>query len=394
MPGWHKATKELAAKKEIAVLGITQEQHPNRCRLFSQWQQFDWPILHDPVNLIENKAVPIAILIDEHGVVRAMPRSTRDLDKFLKTQFSAPDATAKKIPKRPATTDLETLRAKATSEKTAQAWSNLGDGIVLWSKSDEIDSTIQAYQRAVDLDDKNGRSHFRLGVAFRMRYDSPKRQPKDFEMAVRHWDKALEIDPSQYIWRRRIQQYGPRLDKPYPFYDWVEKAQTEVAGRGEKPVQLQVELSGAEVARFSRKFASEASKKHPDPDSKIPLDKENLVEIRSVKVRHTSAKVNAARIHIELKPNDTTHWNNESEPLKIWIEPVDGWELETNMVQSSNPPQPETKETRNIEFEIRQKSESSAGKTLRGFALYYVCEETGGKCLFLRRNFEIKLDQD
>ena len=43
-----------------------------------------------------------------------------------------------------------------------------------------------------------------------------------------------------------MQQYGPRLDKPYPFYDWVETAREEIRARGETPSPLRVEPAGAE----------------------------------------------------------------------------------------------------------------------------------------------------
>jgi hypothetical protein len=39
------------------------------------------------------------------------------------------------------------------------------------------------------------------------------------QKAVQYWTMALDMDSNQYIWRRRIQQYGPRLEKPYSFYD-------------------------------------------------------------------------------------------------------------------------------------------------------------------------------
>ena len=50
----------------------------------------------------------------------------------------------------------------------------------------------------------------------------------------------------------RIQQYGPRLDKPYPFYDWVPTAIEEITARGETPVDLSVELVASEFAEPSQ----------------------------------------------------------------------------------------------------------------------------------------------
>jgi len=76
-----------------------------------------------------------------------------------------------------------------------------------------------------------------------MRFDSISPQTQDFEKALKHWQIALDMNPSQYIWRRRIQQYGPRLDKPYSFYDWITQARKDILKRGETPVELNAEPS-------------------------------------------------------------------------------------------------------------------------------------------------------
>ena len=81
MPVWHDATRQLVKDGRLVILGVTQEQHPERCRLFAQWKQFDWPILHDPINVLESAAVPIVVAIDEHGIVRSTrprPRVDRE----------------------------------------------------------------------------------------------------------------------------------------------------------------------------------------------------------------------------------------------------------------------------------------------------------------------------
>ena len=62
--------------------------------------------------------------------------------------------------------------------------------------------------------------------------DSVTSQAGDFQAAVDHWGAALRLNPNQYIYRRRIQQYGPRLTKPYPFYDWIKQARSDIAARG------------------------------------------------------------------------------------------------------------------------------------------------------------------
>jgi tetratricopeptide (TPR) repeat protein len=107
---------------------------------------------------------------------------------------------------------------------------------------------IDAYTHALALDPSDKNSLFRLGVAYRMRHESTWRRNGDFQSAVESWGRALALDPNQYIWRRRIEQYGPRLTKPYAFYDWVEQAKAEILRRGETPARLSVEPYGSELA--------------------------------------------------------------------------------------------------------------------------------------------------
>ena len=114
---------------------------------------------------------------------------------------------------------------------------------------------------------------FRLGVAHRMRHESAGRRPGDFQAAIDAWGRALELDPNQYIWRRRIEQYGPRLTKPYAFYDWVVPAKAEISRRGETPVPLAVEPYGSELAGPVRDVVAEASVPlEPDPKGQIHRD--------------------------------------------------------------------------------------------------------------------------
>ena len=82
------------------LLGVTQEQHPDRCRLFAQWKGFDWPILHDPINLLEAAAVPIVVAIDEQGVVRSVRPKPETLEQdFLDREFHTGGAAP--VPARP-----------------------------------------------------------------------------------------------------------------------------------------------------------------------------------------------------------------------------------------------------------------------------------------------------
>jgi hypothetical protein len=101
VPVWHDKLKSAVTEGQIVLVGVIQEQHPDRCRLYAQWQGFDWPILHDPINVLEPLAVPIFVAIDEHGVVRnTRPTPEWVLETFLKTSYPAPAKAAAAEPTR------------------------------------------------------------------------------------------------------------------------------------------------------------------------------------------------------------------------------------------------------------------------------------------------------
>ncbi len=91
-------TREWVRQGKLAVVGITQEQHPERCRRFLQWQQIDWPILHDPINVTQVKGVPIEIAIDEYGVVRSLSPRREDFEEslFRRTTMNAHQAPSRR----------------------------------------------------------------------------------------------------------------------------------------------------------------------------------------------------------------------------------------------------------------------------------------------------------
>ena len=302
MPVWHEATREWVKQGRLVVLGVTQEQHADRCRLFAQWKRFDWPILHDPINLLEAPAVPIIVAIDEHGIVRAVrPRLETFAAEFLDKTF-ADDAPAG-APRSAGPPDPAALRRMAEANPGADAWRAVGDALTIWGGAERLEPAIDAYARALALDPSDKNALFRLGVAHRMRHESAERRPGDFQAAIDAWGRALELDPNQYIWRRRIEQYGPRLTKPYAFYDWVVQAKAEVSRRGETPVPLAVEPYGSELAGPVRDVLVEASAPvEPDPKGQIHRDEQRLIEAEVVVVPARVRPGQAARVHVTFRP--------------------------------------------------------------------------------------------
>lgn len=102
MPVWHEATKRLVAAGKLAVVGVDEEQHPDRCRLYLQWQRIDWPMMSDPINQLGLTGVPVVRAIDEHGIVRLTHPDPKTFEReFVDRQFPPPGAAPDARPQAP-----------------------------------------------------------------------------------------------------------------------------------------------------------------------------------------------------------------------------------------------------------------------------------------------------
>ena len=87
-----------------------------------------------------------------------------------------------------------------------------------------------------------------------------------------------------------------------------------------------------------------------------------------------------------------SHWNNEAEELGVWITPPDGWEVQQHYLTSPLPAEPVSGETRTVEVEIRAPESAGPGTTtIPAYALYYVCEDVDGLCMYRRQDVELQV---
>jgi rhamnogalacturonyl hydrolase YesR len=400
VPVWHEGTAPWVKEGELVLLGVAQEQHGDRCRLLAQWKGFDWPILHDPINVLELTGVPILVAIDEHGIVRSTrPKLATFAADFLDKTFGD-DAKGKDAGRiTPSwkegarSPDWDALRARARQADAAATWRELGDVLALWGGDGRLEEAMDAYNRAVQLDPKDGPGLFRLGVCFRRRFESARRRPGDFQAAIASWGQALDLDPNQYIWRRRIQQYGPRLDKPYAFYDWVEAAEKDLRARGQKPVSLAVRPVGAEIAQPIKALAQPHEVRAPDPDGKVHRDTDELIRAEVTVAPARARPGQAVRVHVVLRvdPKKQAHWNNEAEPLRLWVDPPAGGQVSDRLLQAPAVQEPVSTEERALDFEVKLPREARDQVRLDAYALYHVCDDKGGQCRFLRLDIPMEV---
>lgn len=392
VPGWHDATRELQRQGKLRMAGIVQEQHPDRARLFMQWKQMDWPILIDSLDLLDVSVVPLTFAIDEQGVIRHVNPARESIEStFADVTYAAPPGGRRPLPVRaPRIAEIERERATLAPGDLAR----YGHARFLWAPELGMEDVLAAYDETLNTDPLDARTHFRRGVALRARYDSPARRPGDFAAAVESWQRALDLDPNQYIWRRRIQQYGPRLDKPYPFYDWVAEARAAITARGETPAALVAEPGGAELAQPARTFepvADDAT--DPDPRGRIRRDDGDFIRIESVLVPPSVAPGDALRVHLELYPiaAKRAHWNNEVDDLLVWLEPTAGFTADRRRLSTPNPAAEVSNEVRRVELEVHAGEDVESPGRFRGYALYYVCEDVDGTCLYRRQDIDMEI---
>ncbi len=407
---WQKAVAPFVESGKLTVVGVVQEQHSERARLYAQWRQLDWPIFVDSLNLLDLKVVPVVVAIDESGVVRHTRLRPNGLaKKFVDVEYR--ETTVPEGYNVVTELDPQQLQDRAEKSHTSTAWRDLGDACFLAAPGGGLAHScdpVAAYEKAVELDPKDGRAQFRLGVALRHRSESRARHAGDAQAAVERWGLALAIDPDQYIRRRRIQQYGPRLDKPYNFYFWVDEARQGIAARGETPVALSVEPFGSELAppvergqraddgRSEGRGTSQTKACRSD-SSRLARDTQGFV---SVDTMVTPARVrpgHQVRARATFRVNDRTrpYWNNEADDLTMCAAAVSGTELGEATSSWPNPEQPETREDRTLEFELSLDEGVKPGPLkISAYALYYVCENKGGKCRYLRQDFSLTVHVD
>jgi hypothetical protein len=394
VPVWHERTQAWREAGRLQLVGLVPEQHRDRTRLWAQWHRIDWPILWDPFSVSTSRVVPTFVAVDEHGIVRAVnPQLDTFEEEFLDVDFPAP-AEAPVVP-RPGTAHLVEVEQGYPGTYThdhARALSAL-----LWGEPPLWDREIEVLDAHAKERTDDWQALFHAGVAHRLRYDA-RGDVADFRRAVEYWRAALAVDPNMYIVRRRLQQYGPRMDKPYPFYAWVDEARAAIRERGEVPIELVASLTPAELALPRRKDAAEAAAKaptSPDPEGRIERDALGLVELETVVTWDTSGERRTACLNVVLRPNATrdVHWTNHVEAPRLWIGPAEeptGWSARQRLATAAEPEAPTSTERRTLSLDLDLPAEGAA-TSVKGYVLYAVCEGETGQCLFLRQDFEAPL---
>ena len=74
--------------------------------------------------------------------------------------------------------------------------------------------------------------------------------------------------------------------------------------------------------------------------------------------------------------------------MQVWIDESESGRVSQHLIEIPNATDATSNEPRTIEIEFQTNKDAMAGK-VSGFALFNVCREDDGQCLFRRLNFEI-----
>lgn len=330
----------------------------------------DFPILVDTLNRTGVSAVPLLWAIDESGVVR----KTRPDLKWFQQTFVKTDYP-------------ETSSNQSAAQAESAASTNVGHFL-----AQDWDAAINGWQAELKQNPANASAWFHWACACRARYDHDNSNVVDFQNAVKGWSKALELAPNNYIYRRRVQQYGPNMKKPYPFYNWIAQARKDILARSETPHPLIAEPRGAELAMPSRTFISESeSIEEPDPDDRITVDN-SLVKIDTVLSPYPAVAGESLRISVLMTPNEKqdVHWTNDAGTSTLVIK-ADQLKIDRPIQETRVPAGVATsEEMRQFDFEVLL-PKAEAPEHLNAYVVYYVCSGAEGECVYRRQNIKIPL---
>ncbi len=371
---WHERAKPFVADGKLAVLGVAHEQHADRCRLFAQWKEIDWPILHDPLNLINVETLPLVVAVDEHGIVRATRLQPDKLaDSFVNHDYAPP---RKPVPLGP--TELanpKITRRVAGEARSSEGWREHGDALVLAGRPVLINEAIDVYSRALKMKEDDADAWFRLGVAYRIRHDRPEHQEGDFQAAVDAWRNAVRIEPDNAVFAARLRQYRPCLDEPHAYYHWVDVALKEIITRGRTPVRLAVEPCSMERGELGDDSTRESTLATDNVRASPTADQDNLVGVEKTVVRGVGDEsAGVAAIHLTFRPDADrdVRWDDAAGELLIQIEPPEGGKSKQKLVRYLPLPEAAPGGARTLSFDVQIPKRSKRTASVKVRAVYAV----------------------
>ena len=144
---------------------------------------------------------------------------------------------------------------------------------------------------------------------------------------------------------------------------------------------LRVEPRGAEL--LDKRSQAKLEQTDKDPEGKILRDEKGRIAVETMVTPPVAKPGERVRIRFVFRTG-TAKWNNEGEPLTV---SVGGKVVEADLVHD-RAKLAHSAETRVLECEIEVEQ---GQKSVKAYALYDVCIDDEGTCVYLRRDIEIPI---
>lgn len=232
----HKKSAALVKAHKLWLLPIAHDHYGDRVRAFASAHRITEPMAHDVLNLTGARHLPRLVYVPRKGAPRELT-SDDDVDKLLimlgRGKPIEPAAIAEEDREQLPETRV-TRRAARDAPGPEQILAH-ADALVLAGKPPQIDEAIEFYRQLASQEPARAEALLRLGIAYRMRFDRPQRQPGDLAAAIDAWAAAARLEKDCDALRLRLAPFLPTGNGPAP-YEWLRKASA-----AHVPAQLDIE---------------------------------------------------------------------------------------------------------------------------------------------------------
>lgn len=221
---WHKKSAALVKAHKLWLLPIAHDHYADRVRVLASAHRITEPIAHDVLNLTGARHLPRLVYVPRKGAPREVA-GNEDFDNLLimlgRGKPIEPAAIAEEDREQLPETRV-TRRAARDAPGPEQLLAH-ADALVLAGKPPQIDEAIEFYRQLASQEPARAEALLRLGIAYRMRFDRPQRQPGDLAAAIDAWAAAARLDKECDALRLRLVPFLPTGKGPAP-YEWLRKA--------------------------------------------------------------------------------------------------------------------------------------------------------------------------
>lgn len=324
LPAWEKFAKGLA-KDDAVFVGVVHDQYLDRAALFVKWKHISFPAYHDSLNIADARRMARAVCVDEYGIVRHIARSPDGLmEGFVNKKFAYD-----RVQVRPPLKELPNFKhTKRIASEARESFEYIehGDACLFDPAPVLMAEAIDAYELALTKTPTDGMAAFRLGCAYRMRFDSATREAGDLRKSFDAWSVAARLDPKNEVTTRRLLQYAAPSDKPANSCGWIVEAMRAVEGATLESMPWPIEIA---APSDSFKACAQTAVAPPKGVDSVSM------KVDSGIIRAANPKVpGLVNVVIALFPGGAV---DDGQPVRIWVTPPEGVQVSDRVLEVRAP---------------------------------------------------------